>query len=176
MDGKVLGLFANHALRGICLAPIPEMTETDFLKQTLADLMDGGFAPVAVLLREFDHQKAGIVLEGLPYSVWSLLGHMQHRQCVFLGFLKKPEDSPDLWPKAFWPENTPPSEKEWLDAIAAFESDLEAMKQLVINSGEELFHAGKNGKSMFWAVVANLQHNAYHIGQIKAIGRQLGVW
>lgn len=46
----------------------------------LSELLLGGFAPVIVLLREYHYDKTGIVLNGLPFSAWSLLEHMRHRK------------------------------------------------------------------------------------------------
>lgn len=54
------------------------------LRSHLTELLRGGFAPVVILLREFHVEKAGIVLDGLPFSAYSLLEHMLHRQRVLL--------------------------------------------------------------------------------------------
>ena len=151
--------------------------ENHFQKKFLLELLRGGFAPVVILLREFQYDKTGIVLDGLHFSAWSLLGHMMHRQKIFLAFIQNPEKDIDLWPEAHWPQDfEPKSENEWSAAIKEFEADLETITRLVKDAGTALHKIQSNGKSLFWAAVANLQHNAYHIGQMKTIGRQLGVW
>ncbi len=154
-------------------------TKPDFqtLQSQLAEMLRGGFAPVVVLLREFNYQKSGVVVEDLPFSVWSLLEHMRHRQKKLLAFIKDPENNLDLWPKAYWPENpVPENEQEWLNAIDSFEQDLEEMIKIVENPEAPLFDVQKNGHTISYAALINLHHNAYTIGQVKAIGRQLGVW
>ncbi len=152
-------------------------TVSKVLKSNLSELLKGGFAPVVILLREFHFDKTGVALAGLPYSVWSLLEHMRHRQSLFLDFIKTPARVQDLWPEAYWPGHTAPeNEQQWLGAISSFEKDLSEIIATVENPSTPLFEPQPNGKTIFWAAVANLQHNAYHIGQIKAIGRQLGVW
>lgn len=147
------------------------------VREDLSELLRGGFAPVVILLREYHFDKTSTELDGLPYSVWSLLEHMRRRQIILLNFMREPKKNSDIWPEAYWPENPVPESKQaWATAIADFESDLDEMINIVENPESKLFKKQENGKTLFWAAVANLQHNAYHIGQIKAIGRQLGVW
>lgn len=150
---------------------------TDVVRADLVELMEGGFAPVVILLREFDHKKASVVLDGLPYSAWSLLGHMHNRQELLLSFMRGSNDNADLWPEPYWPDNNAPGDEvSWNSAIDNFERDLTEMRSIVDNKNIPLFEVRDNGKSLYWAALAAVQHNSYHIGQIKAIGRQLGVW
>ena len=147
------------------------------IREQLTELLNGGFAPVVILLREFHYDKTGIVLDGLPFSVWILLEHMRHRQKVLLNFMKDPENNTDVWPQAYWPENpVPESEQAWKKAIVRFEQDLEEIIGIVNNSETDLFKVHRNGKTLSWAAMTTFHHNAYTIGQVKAIGRQLGVW
>ena len=152
--------------------------ETDKLQRIqYVELLKGGFAPVVILLREFDFAKAGIALDGLPFSAWSLLEHMRHRQKVLLQFMRDPENNPDVWPNAYWPENPVPESKQaWKEAIDGFEKDLEEMIQIVKDPDNNLYEVQVNGKTLSWAAMTTFHHNAYTIGQVKAIGRQLGVW
>lgn len=143
----------------------------------LTNRLPGGFAPVVPLLREFHYHKAAVVLDGLPYSAWSLLEHMRHRQAVVLDFLRDPGRGADLWPPAYWPADPDPgSESAWHGAIAGFEQDLRAIIVHLERPVAPLFGRQPNGCTPFGAAIDVMQHNAYHIGQVKAIGRQLGVW
>lgn len=147
------------------------------VRNELTQLLQGGFAPVVILLREFHYDKAGVVLDGLHFSVWSLLGHMHHRQVTLLNFMKHPEDNLQVWPESYWPTDyEPDNEQTWKNAINSFENDLAEMIRIVKDPDSQLYEVQENAKTLFWAAIANLQHNAYHIGQIKAVGRQLGVW
>ncbi len=153
------------------------MQTEDILKDQIVELLQGGFAPVVILLREYHYEKTGIVLDGLPFSAWSLLEHMRHRQNILLGFMKDPENNQDVWPPAYWPDNpVPESQEAWNEAINSFESDLREMIRIVQDPGSDLFKVQENGKSLSWAAMTTFHHNAYTIGQVKAIGRQLGVW
>ena len=153
-----------------------EMSTTTF-RDHLMELLRGGFAPVVILLREFHFDKTGIVLDGLPFSAYSLLEHMRHRQRVLLDFMQNPQDNSDTWPDAYWPADpAPQNEAVWLQAIEAFEQDLGVMIQLVQDPESNLLQVHENGKTLAWAAMTTFHHNAYTIGQIKAVGRQLGVW
>ncbi|WP_224999139.1 hypothetical protein [Cesiribacter sp. SM1] len=150
----------------------------DFLiRQQLVNLLQGGFAPVVILLREFHYDKTGIVLDGLHFSAFSLLGHMQARQNTLLNFMRDPENNEEVWEDAHWPQKfAPDNEKEWLEAIDQFEAELEEAISIIQNPQTPLYEEQENGKTISWAAMALFHHNGYHIGQMKAIGRQLGVW
>lgn len=146
-------------------------------KSNLMELLKGGFAPNIILLREFDYKKAGIILEGLHFSAWILLGHIHARHCDFLNFMKHPEKIINLWPEAPWPDNyQPKSNEEWEKAIDKYEKDLNEMIAVVADPETDLFKIYHDRKSISWAAMTVLHHTGYHIGQLKTIGRQLGVW
>lgn len=156
---------------------IAEQKTEQLQREHLVELLKGGFAPVVILLREFHFDKTGIQLDGLPFSAWSLLEHMRHRQGVLLQFMEDPENHPNVWPEAYWPENpVPENEQEWKEGIALFEKDLEKVISIVQNPKTSLYKEHGNGKTLSWAAMTLFHHNAYTIGQVKAIGRQLGVW
>jgi hypothetical protein len=91
--------------------------------------------------------------------------------------MKNPMDNLDVWPAAYWPENPAPENKqEWEISIGEFERELEEMIDLVHHRDTLLFEVHENGKTLSWAAMTNFHHNAYTIGQIKAIGRQMDVW
>ncbi|PRY10225.1 hypothetical protein CLV24_115142 [Pontibacter ummariensis] len=147
------------------------------VREQLVELLKGGFAPNVILLREFDHRKAGIVLDGLHFSAWVLLGHIHARHTTLLNFMKDPGKHGNVWPDAPWPQNyAPQSQQEWNAAIDRYEADLEEMMAIVKSPNTELFRKQENGKTLSWAAMTTLHHTGYHIGQLKTIGRQLGVW
>lgn len=172
--GTLIAQTFQNDFKALCME---NENPNQLLQAHLTELLRGGFAPVVILLREFHFDKAGIVLDGLPFSAYSLLEHMRHRQRVLLQFMQNPESDRDTWPDAYWPESpVPESEEAWIQAIAAFEQELEEMMQLVQHPETKLFQVNGNGKTICWAAMTTFHHNAYTIGQIKAIGRQLGVW
>jgi hypothetical protein len=147
------------------------------LRAYLSELLQGGFAPNVILWREFHYDKAGIVLDGLHFSAWILLGHVAARQGALLRFMQDPLNHPQVWEDAYWPENpVPASEPAWQEAINHFEAELNEMIRIVQNPASPLFEVQPNGKTLAWAALTALHHNGYHTGQLKTIGRQLGVW
>ena len=124
--------------------PLPEMEinnrKEPVLREEIIELLRGGFAPNIILLREFDYKKAGIVLDGLHFSAWILLGHIRNRHQVLLKFMKDPENNSEVWPEAHWPENhEPKSANEWNREIDKFESELQEMIEIVKNPEVSLF-------------------------------------
>lgn len=149
----------------------------EIVRAQLVELLKGGFAPNVILLREFKYDKAGVILDGLHFSAWILLGHIRARHQTLLNFMKAPADNPEVWPDAHWPENhVPQNEQEWNQAIDAYAAELDEMIQLVQNPETDLFAVQPNGETRSWAALTTLHHTGYHIGQLKTIGRQLGVW
>jgi len=146
-------------------------------KTQLVEFLKGGFAPNVILLREFEFEKAGIILDGLHFSAWILLGHLHARHRILLEFMKDPDKNQDIWPEAYWPENhQPETRQEWDSAIDRYEEDLQEMIALVSHPGTDIFKSDENGDSISRAALTVLHHTGYHIGQLKTIGRQLGVW
>src|SRR5690606_13035956 len=130
-----------------------EMSITTF-HDHLVELLRGGFAPVVILLREFHFDKAGIVLNGLPFSAYALLEHMRHRQRVLLDFIRDPQGNRTTWPDAYWPADpVPQNEGVWLQTIATFERELEEMIRVIQNPESDLFKVHENGKSLAWAAM-----------------------
>ncbi|MFD3001933.1 hypothetical protein ACFS7Z_16285 [Pontibacter toksunensis] len=154
-----------------------EQNAESILREQLVVLLKGGFAPNVILLQEFDYKKAGVMLDGLHFSAWVLLGHIKARQHTLLNFMKDPENNPDVWPDAHWPENhTPETKEEWESAISDYESELQEMIDMIAKPETPLFQKQANGLTLSWAALTTLHHTGYHIGQLKTVGRQLGVW
>lgn len=151
--------------------------EVSTYRSDLVELLNGGFAPNVILLREFHYEKAGIILDGLHFSAWILLGHLHARHCDFLEFIKNPDQPMNLWRDAPWPEKyQPKTREEWDEAINKYEKDLHEMIAVVADPKTEIFKKHHDGRSISWAAMTVLHHTGYHIGQLKTIGRQLGVW
>ncbi len=151
--------------------------EEEHFRKQLSELVEGGFAPNIILLKEFNWEKTALILEGLHFSAWILLGHIRARHRQVLEFMKDPEANPDLWQEAEWPSNyEPQNEKEWYREIEEYEKEIQEMKNIILDPRTPLFKRHSNGKTLAGAAMICLHHTGYHIGQLKAIGRQLGVW
>lgn len=129
-------------------------------------------------MREFPYGKAGVIVEGLPYSAWSLIEHLRISQDDIVEFSRNPEYTSPAWPEEYWPDDpVPESEAEWNRGVAGFRAGLDRMIELVLDEQRDLlapFPWG-DGQNLLREAVMLAEHNAYHGGQIVVIGRLLGV-
>lgn len=118
---------------------------------------------------------------GLPYSAWQLLEHLRIAQNDIISFstnhdgryreLKFPDD---YWPKAAAPSKA----GAWEDSVAAVLSDRERLIQLVSDPRQELGveFAWGEGQNLLREVILIIDHNGYHVGELLALRRLLGIW
>jgi len=118
----------------------------------------------------------GRVPEGLPYSSWQLLEHLRLAQKDILEFCVAPEYEEKSWPDGYWPASAAPGEGEWELSVSAFKEDREALKRLAREA--DLFAQVPNGdgQTFLRELLLVADHNAYHVGEIVAVRRMLGVW
>jgi uncharacterized damage-inducible protein DinB len=80
---------------------------------------------------------------------------------------------------AYWPSSsTPPSVKHWDDAIASVRRDRAALQALARDESIDLLArvpAG-NGQTFLRELLLVADHTAYHVGQVVAVRRALGIW
>lgn len=122
----------------------------------------------------------GVVPEGLPYSVWQLVEHIRIAQRDILDFSDNADGSyKELkWPDDYWPkEPTPPSEDAWQKSIDSYHADLKAFEKLVETRDlAEVFAWADDGQNLLREAFLIADHVAYHVGEIIAVRRMLGVW
>jgi uncharacterized damage-inducible protein DinB len=121
----------------------------------------------------------GVQPDGSPYSLWQLLEHIRIAQHDILDFCRNPSYAEKKWPDDYWPKSpAPPSEAAWDESLAAFRRDRTELKQLVADPKLDLFAKIPHGTGQTYLREAFLvaDHNAYHIGQLVSLRRQLGIW
>ena len=83
------------------------------------------------------------------------------------------------WPDDYWPKDpAPPSQKAWTDSLASYARAREALKRLA-RDVEDLtakVPTGKGHQTYLRAILLAADHTAYHVGQIVAVRRALGIW
>ena len=157
------------------------MSSTDPFRSQIIKALDCGEAHVDfdASLKGLPPDKQGAVPEGAAYSIWQLLEHMRIAQHDILDFCRNAAYKEMKWPDDYWPKNPqPPAPAAWDDSIAAFKRDREGVKQLVADPKIDLFAKIPHGTGQTYLREAFLiiDHNAYHLGQIVSVRRQLGVW
>ena len=157
------------------------MSNTDALRTHLLNVLDWQDAHV-----DFDTAVEGIPTDlrgtrpdGAPYSLWQLVEHMRIAQHDILDFCRNPAYEQMTWPDDYWSESPAPSGAQaWNASLAAFRRDRDALKQLAADTTLDLLakipHG--NGQTYLREILLVADHNAYHIGQLVAVRRQLGAW
>ena len=83
------------------------------------------------------------------------------------------------WPDDYWPKDpAPPSQQAWTDSLASFARSREALKRLA-HDVEDLtatVPTGTGKQTYLRAILLAADHAAYHVGQIVAVRRALGIW
>ena len=157
------------------------MAADDPLRAHLVKALDWHEAHVDfdAALKGIPVDRRGAVPPGGEYSVWQLLEHMRVAQHDILDFSVNAAYKEMKWPDDYWPKDpAPPTAAAWDESIAAFKRDRDGMKQLVADPKVDLFAKIPHGSGQTYLREAFLviDHNAYHLGQIVAVRRQLGIW
>lgn len=132
------------------------------------------------------HVDAATALDGVPpdrvderaggeHSLWELAEHLRIAQADILEFSTSADYRGKEWPDDYWPD-ADAAEGAWDDTCRAFFSDLDALIGLA-QTGDltaEFDHAP--GYTRLRQLLLAADHNAYHLGQIVAVRRRLGLW
>ncbi|MGD9905949.1 MAG: DinB family protein [Vicinamibacterales bacterium] len=117
---------------------------------------------------------------GFEHSPWQLLEHIRIAQDDILDFCVNPQYSHDLaWPADYWPAAAaPPDDDAWEASVAACLGARERLQRLA-RDVEDLTAAVPTGtpeQTYLRAILLAADHAAYHVGQLVAVRRALGVW
>ena len=151
------------------------------LRKHLVDVLKGGSAHVQFMdaLEEFPINKRGTFAPGLPHTGWQLLEHSRIAQWDILEFSRNPKHVSPGFPEGYWPKTPgPPTEAEWDKSVQQFQSDLNAMIELVKNPHTDLFVNISHGDThtILREALVLADHNSYHLGQLVDLRRALGAW
>jgi uncharacterized damage-inducible protein DinB len=157
------------------------MRARDPLRRQLASLLDWEDAHV-----NFDRAvtgvppaQCGVVPAGFAWSLWQLVEHLRLVQFDILDFCRNPEYVEPASMSSYWPASAaPPSPARWSKAVAAVGSDRQALKALATDARVDLFARIPHGTGQTYLreLVLVADHTAYHVGQIVAVRRALGIW
>ncbi len=155
---------------------------TDALRDQLARVLDWEEAHVGFdkAIDGLPPDLRGALAPGIAYSVWQLVEHMRLAQVDVLDFcLNANYEHAMTWPDDYWPQAAPADAQAWDNSVAGFTADRERLKNLASDEAIDL-HAlvptGQGHQTYLRAILLMADHNAYHLGQIVAVRRVLGVW
>ncbi len=157
------------------------MAVDHILRAQLVKLLDFKEAHV-----DFDRAVKGIPLrlggqlpQGAEHTLWQLLEHLRIAQADILEFCRTAKYQEKKWPDDYWPKALGPhTAAAWNRSIAAYRRDRRAMQRLTRNPKIDLTAKIPHGTGQTYLreILLAADHNAYHIGQIVALRRRLGIW
>ncbi|MGH9347419.1 MAG: DinB family protein [Vicinamibacterales bacterium] len=155
--------------------------ELDALRRQLSKALDWEDAHAGFdrAVEGVPHEKQGIVPPGFAWSLWQLVEHLRLTQFDILDFCRNPQYVEAGSMAAYWPPSAaPPSEGSWDEAIAGIRRDRDALKAMARDAGVDLFARIPHGDGQTYLreLILVVDHSAYHIGQIVAVRRALGIW
>ena len=121
----------------------------------------------------------GQLPQGTEHSLWQLVEHLRIAQADILEFCRTAKYKAKQWPNDYWPETLGPrSAADWTGALAGYRRDRKALQRLAANQSVDLLAAipHRTGQTYLREILLVADHNAYHIGQIVALRRRLGIW
>jgi hypothetical protein len=153
----------------------------DALRQHVVTLLDWHDAHVGfdTAVADLPAPARGRTPAGAPSSPWQLLEHIRIAQHDILDFCMNPKYVPMEWPDDYWPaEAAPPREDAWDESIAACLRDREALQAIVRDPKIDLFATipHGSGQTFLREMLLVADHTAYHLGQLVAVRKLLGVW
>ncbi len=156
-----------------------ESSENSLRKQLIEILnSSNAHADLDAALVDLPANLRGKTVSDLPYTIWSLVKHIEIAQADILDFSNNPNYKNKSWPDDYWPvSKAPRDEKEWTDCLDRITSDRAQMISL-IEKGNELYIPFEHGsgQNLLREILLIADHNAYHIGQIVVMRRLLGDW
>ena len=155
---------------------------TAALRDQLARVLDWEEAHVGFdkAIEGIPPDKRGARAAGFEHSPWQLLEHIRMAQDDILEFcVDGAYENTKKWPDDYWPKGpAPPSPKAWADSVASYARSREELKRLA-RDVEDLtakVPTGKPQQTYLRAILLTADHTAYHVGQIVAVRRALGIW
>jgi uncharacterized damage-inducible protein DinB len=121
----------------------------------------------------------GVVPQGSEHSIWQLVEHIRRAQADILEFCSKRRYTEKRWPDDYWPASPkPPNQAAWARSLNAYRRDLKKLERLVRTQSIDLFSGVPNGDGQTYLreVLLVVDHTAYHVGQIVALRKRLGIW
>jgi uncharacterized damage-inducible protein DinB len=123
--------------------------------------------------------KWGALAPRLPYTLWQLLEHLRLTQYDILDFCRNPEYSQPRWPEDYWPkESDEPTADTVARSLAAYRQDRDALAALALDRKVDLFARIPHGTGQTYLreLLLVADHTSYHLGQMVAVRRALGIW
>lgn len=124
--------------------------------------------------------KRGARAPGFDHSPWQLLEHIRIAQEDILDFCTNAAyEHKRTWPDDYWPPDpAPPSEHAWAESVASYARSRKALQRLArdVEDLTATVPTGTGTQTYLRALLLVTDHTAYHVGQLVAVRRALGIW
>jgi hypothetical protein len=155
--------------------------------QTLIELLygKGAHANPITAVQGTPAQLASRILEGYPYSIFQIVGHMNYwmdyeLQRIQGGDPYYPAHAAESWPSP----SAPSAESDWQQVVAHFSASVDQLAAFAKAGSEFLSreikpaHAlpNQSAYSVLDVLWQTAVHNSYHVGQIVLLRRMLNAW
>jgi uncharacterized damage-inducible protein DinB len=121
----------------------------------------------------------GAVPSGWEYSAWQLVEHIRIAQADILEFCRSAKYREKKWPDDYWPAARAPRNAEaWSRSLTAIRRDRKGFQRLAADKTIDLTTPIPHGAGQTYLreILLTADHTAYHVGQLVALRRQLGIW
>ena len=157
------------------------MQKNSDIRQHLVKLLDWADAHVDLdaAVKGIPPRLRGAVPAGWEYSAWQLLEHIRIAQGDILEFCRSAKYREKKWPDDYWPASRGPrNAAAWTQSLTAIRRDRKAFQRLAADKTIDLTAAIPHGTGQTYLreILLTADHTAYHVGQIVALRRQLGIW
>ena len=155
---------------------------TDALRDHLVRVLDWEDAHVGFdkAVDGIPPDKRGARAAGFDRSPWELLEHLRIAQDDILDFCVNAQYVHAMtWPDDYWPAQPgPPGGDAWNESIAAYVRSRDELKRVARDVPDltASVPTGDARQTYLRAVLLAADHAAYHVGQLVAVRRALGVW
>jgi len=161
-------------------APARAASHDQALRNHLVYLLKGEGAHIGFddAVAKWPLELTGVTVARFPHTAWMLLEHMRMAQYDILEFSRNSKHVSAPWPEGYWPASEAPTEeKAWIASIAAFKKDLRTMERMVADPRVDLFARipWGDGQTVLREALLVADHNAYHLGQLLAVRKSLGI-
>jgi uncharacterized damage-inducible protein DinB len=155
---------------------------TDAVRDHLARALDWEEAHVGFdkAVDGIPADKRGARAAGFDHSVWQLVEHIRIANADIYDFCVNAKYAHAMkWPDDYWPAGPAPADADaWTRSLTSCRRTLEDVKRLARTIADLTVPVptGKPNQTYLRALLLIVDHNAYHVGQIVAVRRALGIW
>jgi hypothetical protein len=158
------------------------MNPDQALREHLLNLLSGRGAhmPFEDAVANFPGEHFNTKPPNVDYTPWQLIEHLRITQLDILEYIRNPDYASPSWPVGYWPDPDAQADTAaWNGTIGAFQSDLEALKNIARDPNTDLTtpipHA-QPGHTVLREVLIVADHNSYHVGELGILRQVMKIW